>query len=174
MKTNTLLVLLLLIASNSLAAEFLGSNVGVWVGGETVSNGRDALQLGITLEWAHVEFDLSHGIQKVHYRVISEPEWKMDEWQSGTLGSLRIYPFNSRPFRPLFVWSHLSDITRGEPFNTKNEPTSDFFGAGITLDAKRLELDVTYGTLGRECRIIECSPGSRTNELRIAFRGYIF
>ena len=166
---NKLAIAALLIASNANAVEF-----GGWVGGEAVTDGRDAVQLGITVEWKYIEFDISHGVQKVHYRVPAEPEWKMDEWQSGTIGTFRIYPFNTQTIRPLLVWSHASDITRGEPFNDKEEPTSDFFGAGVTVEVKRFELDIAYGSLGRECRIIECYPGSRTNELRIGFRGYFW
>ena len=155
-------------------AEFLGSDVGVWVGAETITDGGDAVQLGITLEWKYVEVDISHGIRRTDWRTIGEPEWQMDEWQSGTIGTFRIYPTNLRPIRPLLTWSHSSDITRGAPFNEENEPTSDFFGVGVTIETKRFELDVAYGSLGRECRVIQCSPGSRTNELRLSFRGYIF
>lgn len=166
---NKLAIAALLIASNANAVEF-----GGWVGGEAVTDGRDAVQLGITVEWKYIEFDISHGVQKVHYRVPAEPEWEMDKWQGGTIGVLRIYPFNTQTIRPLLVWSHASDITRGKPFNDKEEPTSDFFGAGVTVEVKRFELDIAYGSLGRECRIIECYPGSRTNELRIGFRGYFW
>ena len=160
--------------TDAASAELLGSDVSVWVGGETITDGGEAVQLGITLEWKYVEFDVSHGVKRVSWRVPSEPEWKMDEWQSGSLGTFRIYPTTMHPIRPLLTWSHSSDITRGRPFNDENEPTSDFFGAGITIEMKRFELDVAYGRLGRDCKFIECSPGSRTSEFRLSFRGYIF
>lgn len=157
-------------AQNAEAAELQG-----WVGAETVTDGRDAVQIGITLEWEHVEFDVSHGVQKVHYRVPAEPEWKMDEWQSGTIATIRVYPFNWNTIRPFALWSHSSDITRGKPFNDENEPTSDFFGIGVSAYlGKRFEIEAAYGSLGRECQIIECYPGSRTNEMRIAFRAYFW
>lgn len=174
MAKSKIAIAALILASNVSAADILGADVQGWIGGETVTNGRDAVQIGVTFEWKHVEVDVSHGVQKVHYRVPAEPEWEMDKWQGGTIGVLRIYPFNTQTIRPLLVWSHASDITRGKPFNDKEEPTSDFFGAGVTVEVKRFELDIAYGSLGRECRILECYPGSRTNELRIGFRGYFW
>lgn len=156
------------------SAEFLGSDVQAWAGAETITDGSEAVQLGITLEWKYVEFDLSHGVRQVPWRVPAEPEWEMDEWQSGTTATIRAYPFNTQTFRPLLIWSHASDITRGSPFNDEEEPTSDFFGAGVTVEVEWLDIDVAYGSFGRECQIIHCAPGSRTEEFRVSFRGYFW
>ena len=40
------------------SAEFLGSEVQGWIGAEAVTDGRDAVQLGLTFEWKYVEFDI--------------------------------------------------------------------------------------------------------------------
>lgn len=155
--------------NNADAAEF-----GGFVGTEQTGDALQTVQVGFTVEWKHVAFDLSHGVQKTQWRVPAEPEWKMDEWQSGTAAALRIYPFNTQTIRPLFIWRHVSDITRGRPFDDENEPTSDYFGSGVTVVMKRFEFDVTYGSFGRECRVTKCSKGSRTNEFKIEFRGYFW
>jgi len=151
-----------------------GVEFGGFVGGAQTGDSLQTVHIGLTVEWKHVEFDISHGVQKTQWRVPVEPEWQMDEWQSGTTGSFRIYPFNTETIRPLLIWSHVSDITRGKPFNDKEEPTSDFFGAGVTIEVNRFELDLTYGSFGRECHFTTCSPGSKTNEFKIAFRGYFW
>lgn len=165
----------LILAGNVNAAEIFGADVQGWIGGDAVTDGRDAVQIGITLEWEHVEVDVSHGVQKVHYRVPAEPEWEMNEWQSGTIATIRVYPFNPGTIRPFVLWNHASDITRGKPFNNQNDPTSDFFGIGVTTYVNtRFEIEAAYGSLGRECIILECAPGSRTNELRVAFRMYFW
>ena len=166
---RAVLLAALLVSQSAHGAEFGGFVGAAQTGGEL-----QTVQVGLTVEWKHIEFDLSHGVQKTQWRVPVEPEWEMDEWQSGTEASIRVYPFNTETIRPLFIWTHASDITRGKPFNDENEPTSDYFGAGLTVEIKRFELDVTYGTFGRECRVIECSSGSRTNEFKIAFRGYFW
>ena len=167
---NKAVLLAALLATQSAnAVEFSG-----FVGGEQTGNELQTVQVGLTVEWKHVELDVSHGVQKTQWRATAEPEWEMDEWQSGTTGSLRIYPFNTKTIRPLLVWTHVSDITRGRPFDDENEPTSDFLGAGVTVEIKRFELDVTYGSFGRECRVTKCRSGSRTNEFKIAFRGYFW
>lgn len=167
---NKAVLLAALLATQSAnAVEF-----GGFVGGAQSGDALQTVQLGLTVEWKHVEFDVSHGVQKTQWRVTAEPEWEMDEWQSGSTLAVRVYPFNTETIRPLLVWSHVSDITRGRPFDDENEPTSDYFGVGATIEIKRFELDVTYGSFGRECRVTECSSGSRTNEFKIAFRGYFW
>jgi len=162
-------VILFLIMKPADAAEF-----GAYVGADQTGDALQTVQVGLTVEWKHVEFDLSHGVQKTQWRVSAEPEWKMDEWQSGTVAAIRIYPFTTETIRPLLVWTHVSDITRGRPFNDENEPTSDYFGAGVTVEIKRFEFDLTYGSFGRESRAIGCSHGSKTNELILSFRGYFW
>jgi len=166
------LALIAIIGSPAHGAEFLGSDVGVFLASEHITHGHDAWQLGITLRWDHVKFDASHGIKRTKWRTPSEPQWKMDEWQSGSSFALRYYPFNMETIRPMVIWNHSSDITRGKPFNDKNEPTSDFFGAGFTFEKRQFELDLAYGRLGRECRVIQCAPGSKTNEFMFTLRGY--
>lgn len=164
----TVISLMFIFANKADAAEF-----GAYVGAEQTGDALQTVQIGLTVEWKHVEFDLSHGVQKTQWRVPAEPEWKMDEWQGGTTAAIRVYPFNTETIRPLLVWTHVSDITRGQPFNDENEPTSDYFGAGITVEIKRFEFDLTYGSFGRECQILKCAR-SPTNELKLSFRGYFW
>jgi hypothetical protein len=158
-----------------LGTEAEGAEFSGYVGAAQTGDALQTVQVGLTVEWKYVEFDLSHGVQKTQWRVPVEPDWEMDEWQSGTEASFRIYPFRTETIRPLFIWTHVSDIVRGKPFNdSADEPTSDYFGIGATVEYKRFELDVTYGTFGRECQIIECASGSRTNEFKVSFRGYFW
>jgi len=173
-RIQTLLAILLLILFVFTVRDTNAAEFGGYVGGSQTGDDLQTVQIGLTIEWKYVEFDLSHGVQKTQWRVPAEPEWKMDEWQSGTTGSFRIYPFKTETIRPLLVWTHVSDIARGRPFDDENEPTSDFFGAGVTVEFDRFEFDATYGTFGRECDITKCSPGSRTNEFQITFRGYFW
>lgn len=156
------------------AAELLGIDIGAYASASRTGDALDTAQLGLTLEWTYLAVDLSHGIQKTHWRVPSEPTWEMNEWQSGSAIGVRIYPFNTETIRPLLVWTHVSDIPRGDPFNEDEEPTSDYFGVGATFVFKRLELDVTYGAFGRECRFTSCSNGSKTNEFQFTLRGYFW
>lgn len=153
-----------------------GAELGGYIGAAQSGDALQTVQVGLTIEWKYVEFDLSHGVQKTQWRVPVEPDWKMDEWQSGTEASFRIYPFSRfETIRPLIVWTHVSDISRGKPFNDEaDEPTSDYFGIGATVEIKRFEFDLTYGSFGRECHFTTCSDGSRTNEFKIAFRGYFW
>jgi hypothetical protein len=49
---------------------------------------------------------------------------------------------------PFVVYSHLSDVTRGRPFNGQDEAQSEYIGAGITIVAgklKRFEIDISHG-----------------------------
>ena len=57
-------------------------------------------------------------------------------------------------------------------FNDKEEPTSDFFGIGFTLEQRGepIALDFAYGKAMRECDILKCFSGSSTNEARVAIR----
>jgi len=151
-----------------------GAEFGGFVGAEQSGNDLQTVQVGLTVEWKHVAIDISHGVQRPQWRVQAEPEWQMDEWQSGSTLGVRVYPFNTETIRPLLAWSHVSDLIRGRPRNDENEPTSDYFGAGITVVIKRFEFDVMYGSLGRECRVTKCHSDSRTNEFKIGFRGYFW
>ena len=162
----------LAMSQNVDAGEFLGSDVSAWVGAEHVSHDQDAVQLGVSLEWTNFTLEIAHGVKRTKWRTIDEPEWQMNEWQSGTNTALKWHPFDTGFFRPHIVWRHASDILRGSPFNNKNEPTSDFFGAGVTIEEKDqpIAFDVEYGYAARECAMFDCSSGSRTPELRLAIR----
>lgn len=49
---------------------------------------------------------------------------------------------------PVCVYDHTSALTRGAPFNKRDERTQDYFGCGITLTLgarKRFEIDITHG-----------------------------
>lgn len=167
-----LLFTLLAISQNAMSAE-----LGAYVGGQTVVGDADAVQVGLTIEWEYVEVDLSHGIKRVGWHVNSEPSWKQNEWQSGSEFSVRVYPLGEGAVRPIVTWSHLSDITRGEPFNDKEEPSSDFVGAGLTVEWKRVEFDVAYGWQLRECRFTKMSdcPDANVNEnILLRIRGYFW
>lgn len=148
------------------------AELDIYVGGEQIGIALQTVQIGLTVEWKHVAIDLSHGAQRTQWRVPEEPGWQNYKWQGGSTVSVRIYPFNTKTIRPLLVWSHVSDIIRGKPFNNENEPTSDYFSAGVTIVIKRFELDLTYGSFGRECYFASCGVDSRTNEFKVGFRGY--
>jgi len=169
-----ILIAALILSTNTHAAEFLGSDVSVFVSVETITNDQDAVQLGFTLDWNHIVLDFSHGVKRMKWRAPSEPQWEMNEWQSGSAVRARIYPFNTETFRPLIVWNHSSDATRGQPFNDKEEPTSDYFGVGMTIDTGRFEIDVTFGRVGRECNLFKCGMNAASNEFGIRFRGILF
>lgn len=169
-------ILMLFLSFNANAADFLlGSDVGIYVGAQKVTEDHELVQLGVTVEWKYVALDFSHGIRRVAWRVKSEPQWEMDKWQSGSVFSIRGYPFDTRPIRPLITWVHMSDIFRGCPFNkNKQEPTSDYFGLGATIDWKKIEIDLSFGVSARECSLFQCDSVSFTNEAQIQFRGYIW
>lgn len=45
-------------------------------------------------------------------------------------------------------YAHLSDLTRGFPFNTKDETTVGYIGGGVTITVganKRFEIDMSHG-----------------------------
>ncbi len=167
---------LLALSQEVRAAEFLGSDVSAWVGGEHVNDDQESVMLGVSFEWQQVTLELSHGTRRTHWRTIGEDSWRMDEWQGGTNTSLKWHPFDTGFFRPHVIWRHASDITRGSPFNDQEEPTSDFFGLGFTLseEGERISLDFAYGRLMRECDLFDCFSGSSTNEARVAIRVLIW
>lgn len=47
----------------------------------------------------------------------------------------------------LLVCTHLSDVTRGAPFNDQPEPWLDYCGAGVTLVIEKapVEIDLSHG-----------------------------
>ena len=155
-------------------AEFLGADVGVYVGGEHITHEQDAVQLGLSLEWEHFDFSVSHGIKRTKWRTVDEDSWQMNEWQSGSITSLVWYPLNTTYIRPMLLWSHSSDIARGRPFNSKDEPSSDFLGLGVAFEEDRLEIDFAVGYAARECDIFDCYSGSGTIEAMVRIRGYIW
>ena len=169
-----ILFILLLLTSNAQSAEIFGVDVSVWAGGEHITHDQDAIQLGVSLEWDHIDVNLSAGMKRTKWRVVDEPSWEMDEWQSGSIVSISWYPFNTTSIRPMLLWSHSSDITRGRPFNNKKEPTSDFLGIGVTFQKKKLEIDLAIGRSAKECDLLKCHKGSLTTEVMIRFRGYIW
>ena len=64
------------------------------------------------------------------------------------LSSMLALPAHSAEVEALVKFSHLSDITRGPPFNNSEESRTDYLGVGVTLTFKRtpsLELDLTHG-----------------------------
>lgn len=172
MAMGFLLFSLLAMSQEASAAEFLGSDVSAWVGGEHVNDDQESVMLGVSFEWRQVTLELSHGTRRTHWRTIGEDSWQMNEWQSGTTSSLKWHPTRPAFFRPHLIWRHASDITRGRPFNDKEEPTSDFFGIGFTLEQRGepIALDFAYGKAMRECDILKCFSGSSTNEARVAIR----
>lgn len=162
------------IGPNAQAGEFLGSDVGVYVGAEHITSEQDAVQLGLSFEWEHFDFYMSHGVKRTKWRTIGEDTWQMDEWQSGSIVGLTWYPFDTATIRPMLLWSHSSDITRGDPFNDQEEPSSDFMGIGLTYEKNRFEVDFAIGHAGRECAVLKCYSGSGTFEAMVRFRGYIW
>lgn len=165
-------ILLILLLTGTANADVLGADTRVYLGSQVITNDRETFQVGITFEWSHVEVDMSHGIQRTKWRVASEPEWEMDEWQSGSIFAIRGYPFSFQKYRPVITWVHTSDITRGEPFNDEEEPTSDYVGVGVTAVTKRIEFDLTTGISGRECAFFTCGGNAKTHETQIQMRWY--
>ena len=164
---------ILAITQTANAEEFLGGDVSVWVGGEHVNEDQASVMLGASLEWRQFTLRFAHGVKSTEYRAIGEPEWEMDEWQSGTNSAILWHPTPPAFFRPHLIWRHASDITRGRPFNDKNEPTSDFFGAGFTLAEpdERIEFDFEYGLSARECALFNCSHShNKSWQARVALR----
>lgn len=169
-----IIIILLLAPFEAHAAEIFNADVGVWMGIEHITNDQDAVQLGVSLEWEHFDFNISAGTKRMKWRAVGEPEWEMDEWQSGSIVSLSWYPLNTTNTRPMLIWSHSSDITRGKPFNDTNEPTADFLGIGLTVQKSWFEIDLAIGRSARECSIIKCHKGSATTEAMIRIKGYIW
>jgi hypothetical protein len=167
-------VILFLIMKPADAAEFLKGDLSAWVGAEHVTHDQDAIQIGVSLEWDKFTIEIGHGIKRTMWRTIGEPEWQIDEWQSGTNSAIRWHPFDTGFVRPHIIWRHASDVTRGKPFNDKTEPTADFLGLGVTLsqDGEPIEIDFEFGYAARECSIFDfkCSAGANTPEIRIAIR----
>ena len=172
-KQGVICAILVALAANADAAE-----IDAYVGGQSVINDADAVQIGVTVDWEYVAIDLSHGIKRVQWRVKSEPNWQMDEWQSGSEFGIRVRPFGrQRKITPVIMWSHLSDITRGRPFNDKEEPSSDFIGSGFTVEWKRAELDIAYGWQLRECvltKMSDCPDANINGNFMLRFRGYFW
>lgn len=166
-----LLILFVAIASNEARADdIFGADFKLFVGGESVIGDLDAVQAGFTFEWTYFAIDMSHGRKRVQWRVPDEPQWQMDDWQSGSTVTARIYPFQTGNLRPLVIWSHSSDVTRGDPFNDKEEPTSDFIGAGATYRWNSVDVDVAYGMQARECAVFDCPSQNKTNEVFVRLR----
>jgi len=165
----------LLFLSFNVSAEFFGADVGGYVSTQKITDDHEMIQVGLTLEWSHVAVDISHGTRRVAWQTVDEPQWKMDEWQSGSVFSIRGYPFNFIKIRPLITWVHMSDLVRGRPFNDENEPTSDYMGVGFTIVWKRFELDVSTGITARECDLFfACGSNAKTHESQIQLRGYFW
>jgi hypothetical protein len=142
-----------------------------WGGADTITNdSQDTVQLGLSVEWRHVVLEFAHGRKRVGWRVESEPSWKMNEWQSGSTFALRYYPFHNERYRPLVIWTHVSDVMRGEPFNNEDEPTADFYGLGLTFDLDPIEVDLAVGRFNRECALFRCASSSASTEGLIRFR----
>ena len=170
-----ILLISLFVYSCEAKADFLGSEVSAYVGGQVITDDTDAIQVGLSLKWKYVTADMSTGIKRVSWRVKSEPEWEMDTWQSGSIFALRGYPFMPESdFRPLITWVHLSDVSRGQPFNNKEEPTSDYLGVGFTAVSGPLEVDLTAGYSGRECAWFSCSSNAKTPEVQFRIRVYFW
>lgn len=165
-------LILLAVAQTADAEEFLKGDLSAWVGAEHVSHDQDAALIGVSLEWDNFTLEIGHGTKRTKWRTIDENDWQMDEWQSGTNTSLLWHPFKGGFVRPHLIWRHASDVTRGRPFNDKDEPTSDFLGLGFKLKqpGEPIEVDVEYGYAARECAIIDCSKGAGTAEIRIFIR----
>ena len=113
---------LLAFSQQARAGELLGSDVSAWVGGEHVNDDQESVMLGVSMEWRQVTLELSHGTRRVHWRTIGEDSWQMNEWQAGSTVALKWHPTRPAFFRPHVIWRHASDITRGRPFNDKDEP----------------------------------------------------
>jgi len=65
-----------------------------------------------------------------------------------TLGLLIGSAAQSMEVEALIEYSHVSDITRGKPFNKQDEWQVDYIGFGATLRIgarKRFELDLSHG-----------------------------
>lgn len=168
------LIVLLLASFEAHTAEIFNADVGVWAGVEHITNDQDAVQLGVSLEWDHFDLDMSTGIKRMKWRAIGEPQWDMDEWQSGSIVSLTWYPFNTKTVRPMLLYSHSSDVARGKPFNDNNEPTADFVGVGLTFQKSRFEIDLAVGRSARECDLLKCHKSASTTEAMIRIKGYIW
>ena len=168
-----LLFSLLAISQNASGAE-----IGAYISAQTVLDDADAVQIGVTIEWERVEIDLSHGIKRVSWHVPIETSWEQDKWQSGSEFNIRAYPFDSwYDWRTMVMWSHLSDVTRGKPFNDKDEPSSDFVGFGVTKEWRNFELDIAYGWQLRECvltKMSDCPDANISNNFMFKFRGYFW
>lgn len=161
-------------APNANADGFIKDHVKLWGSAATIAGDQDELYLGFSLEWKYVAFDFAHGRKRVQWWAIGEEDWEADEWQSGSAFSTRIYPFGEGNIRPLFIWHHSSDVTRGQPFNGTDEPTADFAGIGATFVWKRLELDAAFGRQYRECAIFTCGDNAASNEVFVRVRGVFF
>lgn len=168
------MLLFLTCSAGADGAEVWGGHIGTYLGGHYITDGQTSYFIGATWTWEHFEIDISHGTKSLEWRTIEEDQWSMNEWQSGSTIGLRYYPFSLNNFRPFIIWDHQSDITRGRPFNDKQEPTSDFFGVGVTAEYKRLDVDLAYGRYARECALFDCAIGSVTNELYIRARVYFW
>lgn len=172
---NIWMLLLFVWSYEAHSAEIFGADIGAFGALQKITNDTESVQIGLTLEWPYIAVDMSTGIKRTSWRVRNEPTWEMNDWQSGSMFALRGYPFkNATTVRPLITWVHLSDIFRGEPFNTKEEPTSDYVGIGVTLVWKRLELDISTGISGRECAFFSCDSSAKTRESQIQLRGYFW
>ena len=171
-------IAILLFVYEAHSAELLNADIGAYVGAQTITNDTKTVQVGLTLEWTYVSVDMSHGVKKTEWYVENEPTWKMDDWQSGSVFGVRLYPFNTTTLRttvrPLITWVHMSDAFRGVPFNDKEEPTSDYVGVGVTFVWNRLELDISTGISGRECMLFSCNSEAKTRESQIQIRAYFF
>lgn len=71
------------------------------------------------------------------------------------LFTLFAQPAQALDIDPFVVWTHGSDLFRGEPFNDRREWSYDHVGAGVTLTAGSFEVDVTHGVKSYSRRRIE-------------------
>lgn len=172
---NRMLLAIVLLVSTAQAHADWKPDFQAWVGGAAIVSDMEEVQGGFSFVWDHVAVDMSHGFKRTSWFVRGElDDWDMNEWQTGSNVTMRLYPFDPTTVRPVIVISHSSDITRGIPFNDTDEPTSDFIGAGLTFDFKRVETELLYGRQMRECGFFDCPPTNVDPRLMVRFRFIVF
>ena len=77
----------------------------------------------------------------------------------GVLALAFVLQARAADVEPFLMYSHDSDLFRGPPFNHETEPTTDFIGAGVTIEWRKFELDLAQGFKSRDCNYVRRTNG---------------
>lgn len=111
------------------------------------SSKQQYIGVGFKLETTNFQFSFSQGAKHA-----SRSDFGANNLQHGTSLNFRIYSYKGNRFKTFFVYDHTSNIFKGKPFNSIEEPTQDFLGFGVLLDHyKNIQPSFSIGLEADDC-----------------------